>query len=106
MLEDEPDITIFREHQSPLQDLEGGHCGSNAWEVFAEGFPTPSRGHRDTTHSPPCKYRLLCIVWLSALVTAIVLQYTIVPLYKDQLMHAVGKEWFNPIFTLCMISGV
>mmetsp|Transcript_56583 Transcript_56583/g.88052 ORF Transcript_56583/g.88052 Transcript_56583/m.88052 type:complete len:271 (-) Transcript_56583:55-867(-) len=109
MLEDEADIITFGEHTRMLQDLEEGDCGSNTWEVFAEALErnrsSPKTG-APPKHGPPCKYRLLCIVWLSALATAVVLQYTIVPLYKDRLMHAVGEEWFTPIFTMCMISGV
>jgi hypothetical protein len=105
MLEDEADITLFGEHFE-IEDLEEGHYGSNNWEVFAKGLSKSQQSHNMPQHGPPCKYRLFCIVMLSAIVTAEVLTYTVVPLYRDPLMHAVGKDWFTPLFTICMISGV
>eukprot|EP00656_Telonema_subtile_P021356 TRINITY_DN22387_c0_g1_i2.p2 TRINITY_DN22387_c0_g1~~TRINITY_DN22387_c0_g1_i2.p2 ORF type:complete len:133 (+),score=27.86 TRINITY_DN22387_c0_g1_i2:147-545(+) len=66
----------------------------------------PKAEKRSPKHGPPCKYRLLLIVWLCAVLTSIVIGYSIVPFFKEQLMDLVGPEAFMPAFSGVIISMV
>lgn len=102
----------------PRIEIQESKFGDD-WEVFLGPAPTawpedvelgrvdaPPAGPRGPRHGPPCKFRLLLIVWMSAIFTSIVMAETVVPLFKKPLMDAVGMELFPPCFSAAMISCV
>lgn len=88
-------------------EFEVSGIGDDVWSPMAQPLLKPGvNAPQSSRDRPPCKYRLLLLVWACAVATSILLSYTVVPLFKDKLMKSVGHEAFVPVFSATIISMV